>query len=101
MRRAITPTRLVLVAVILISGAVALFGLAVAKSVPMIVSGSAILGISLFLLGLTAAGAVVRAGRRGDGALAFAAAMFGGLCMLAASGSLAVAIVLGLLTASA
>ena len=72
-----------------------------AKSVPMIVSGTAVLGISLFLLGLVAAGAVVRAGRRGRGALAFSAALFGGLCMLAAAGSLAVAIVLGLLTASA
>ena len=90
-----------LVAVILASGAVALFGLAFAKSVPMIVSGTAVLGIALFLLGLTAVGAVVRAGRRGDGALAFTAAVFGGLCMLGAAGALSVAIVLGLLTASA
>lgn len=101
MRRAATPTRVVLVAVILVSGAVALFGLAFAKSVPMIVSGSAVLGIGLFLLGLTAVGAVVRAGRRGDGALAFAAALFGGLCMLGAAGSLSISIVLGLLAASA
>ena len=101
MRRAMTPARLALVAIILISGAVAVFGLVAAKSVPMIVSGTAILGVSLIVLGLIAAGAVVRAGKRGDGALAFTAAMFGGLCMLGAAGSLAVAIVLGLLAASA
>jgi hypothetical protein len=101
MRRAVTPVRLVLIATVLISGAVAAFGLVAAKSVPMIVSGTAVLGISLILLGLIAAGTVVRAGKRGDGALAFAAAVFGGLCMLGAAGSLAIAIVLGLLAASA
>jgi hypothetical protein len=100
-RRAVTPARLVLVAVVLISGVAALYGLVIAKSVPMIVSGTAILGIGLFLLGCIAVGSVIRAGRRGDGALAFAAAMFGGLCMLGASGSLSIAIVLGLLAASA
>jgi hypothetical protein len=101
MRRAITPPRLLLIATVLISGAVAILGLVVAKSVPMIVSGMAVLGISLIVLGLIAAGAVVRAGKRGDGALAFTAAMFGGLCMLGAAGSLSIAIVLGLLSASA
>jgi len=101
MRRALTPVRLLLIAAVLISAAVAAFGLVAAKSVPMIVSGMAVLGISLVLLGLIAAGAVVRAGKRGDGALAFTAAVFGGLCMLGAAGSLAVAIVLGLLAASA
>jgi len=101
MRKALTPARLLLVVVIVVSGVVAVYGLAIAKSVPMIVSGTAVLGLSLLLLGLVAAGAVVRAGKRGDGAMAFTAAMFGGLCMFAAAGSLAVAIVLGLLAASA
>lgn len=100
MRKALTPTRLLLIGAIVVSGVAAIYGLAVAKSVPMIVSGTAVLGISLFLLGLVAAGAVVRAGKRGDGAVAFTAAMFGGLCMFGAAGSLAVAIVLGLLAAS-
>ena len=53
------------------------------------------------VLGLMAAAASVRSARNGSGGAAFAAALFGGLCMLAASGSLAVAIVLGLLAASA
>lgn len=101
MRNALTPTRLLLVAAILVSAVVAVYGLAVAKSVPMIVSGTAVLGISLLLLGIVAAGAAVRAGKRGDGAVAFTAALFGGLCMFGAAGCLAVAIVLGLLAASA
>jgi len=101
MPRGVTPLRVLLVAAVLISGGVAVYGLAVAKSVPMIVSGMAIFGVCLFLLGLIAAGAVVRAGRRGQGALAFTAAVLGGLCMLGAAGSLSVAIVLGLLASSA
>ena len=101
MRRAVTPARALLVAALLISGVVAVYGLAVAKSVPMIVSGTAIFGVCLLVLGLIAAGAVVRAGKRGQGGLAFTAALFGGLCMLGAAGSLAVAIVLGLLASSA
>jgi hypothetical protein len=101
MSDAVTPVRVLLLAVLIIAGGVAIYGLAVAKSVPMIVSGMAIVGVCLFLLGLIAAGAVVRAGRRGQGALAFTAAVFGGLCMLGAAGSLSVAIVLGLLAASA
>jgi hypothetical protein len=101
MRKALTPTRLLLIGAIVISAAVAVYGLAVAKSVPMIVSGTGVLGISLALLGIVAAGAVVRAGRRGDGAMAFTAAMFGGLCMFGAAGALAIAIVLGQLAASA
>ena len=101
MLRAVTPTRIVLVAVVLAAGAVALFGLVAAKSVPMIVSGTAVFGIGLFALGVIAAGAVIRAGRRGDGAMAFAAALFGGLCMLGAAGALSIAIVLGMLAASA
>ena len=101
MSRAVTPVRVLLVAALLISGGIAAYGLAVAKSVPMIVSGTAVFGVCLFLLGLIAAGAVVRAGRRGQGALAFTAAVLGGLCMLGAACSLSVAIVLGLLASSA
>jgi hypothetical protein len=101
MRGTVTPVRLLLVAAVLISAAVVAYGLVAAKSVPMIVSGSGILGVSLLIVGLIAAGAVVRAGRRGDGAIAFTAALFGGLCMLGAAASLSVAIVLGLLASSA
>jgi hypothetical protein len=93
----VTPARLGLVVAWLGAGAAAAFGLLVAKSLPMTVSGLAVLGIASFLLGLIALAATVRAGRRGAGGTAFAAALFGGLCMLGASGSLSLAILLGLL----
>jgi hypothetical protein len=93
----VTPARLGLVVASLGAGAAAAFGLFVAKSLPMTVSGLAVLGIASLLLGLIALAATVRAGRRGAGGAAFAAALFGGLCMLGASGSLSLAILLGLL----
>ncbi len=96
-RGMITPARLGLVVAWLGAGAAAAYGLFVAKSLPMTVSGLAVLGIASLLLGLIALAATVRAGRRGAGGTAFAAALFGGLCMLGASGSLSLAILLGLL----
>jgi hypothetical protein len=96
-RGMVTPARLLLVLAWLGAGAAAAYGLFEAKSLPMTVSGLAVLGITSFLLGLIALAATVRAGRSGAGGTAFAAALFGGLCMLGASGSLSLAILLGLL----
>jgi hypothetical protein len=97
----LTPTRLLLVVVIVGAAAATLLGLAVTHSIPLTVSGLAVSGIALFVLGIMAAAGSVRAARRGAAALSVAAALFGGLCMLAAAGSLSVAIILGLLAASA
>lgn len=93
----ITPVRALLFVVWLGAGAAAAYGVIVARSLPMTVSGFAVWGIAFFLFGLVAVAATVRAGRRGEGGTAFFAALFGGLCMLGASGALTLAIVLGLL----
>ena len=94
----ITPARLVLALAVVGSGAVAVLGL-LNRSLPMTVSGLGVLGVALFGVGIVAAGATVRAGRRGAGGTAFGAALLGGLSMLAASGCLTLAILLGLLAA--
>jgi uncharacterized iron-regulated membrane protein len=94
----ITPVRLLLVVVALGAAGASAYGLFVGKSLPITVSGAAVFAGAVFLIGLVAASATVRAGRDGNGRTAFVAALFGGLCMLAASGSLTVAILLGLLT---
>jgi hypothetical protein len=96
----LTPARVLLVVVILAAAAVTLFSLIVAKSLPMTISGLAVSGVAVFVLGLTAAAASVRAAQDGANARAVGAAVFGGVCMLAAAGTMSVAIILGLLAAS-
>jgi hypothetical protein len=96
----VTPARAALVLVVIGAGIVTFLGLAVTKSLPLTVSGLAVLGLSLLVLGLVAAAGAVRAGREGLGAKAVAAALFGGLCVLGASGSLSLAIIMGMLAAS-
>ena len=95
--RLVTPLRVLLVVVWVGAALTAAYGLLIAKSLPMAVSGLGVLTVAFFLLGVLAAGATIRAGRRGAAGLAFGSALFGGLCMLGASGSLTLAIVLGLL----
>jgi magnesium-transporting ATPase (P-type) len=97
---ALTPARVLLVIVVVAAAAVTLFSLFVARSLPMTISGLAVSGVAVFVLGLMAAAGSVRAAQNGANARAVAAAIFGGLCMLAAAGSLSVAIILGLLAAS-
>ena len=94
---AITPLRALLFVVWLGAGVAAAYGVIVARSLPLTVSGLAVWGVMFFVFGLIAAGASVRAGRSGAAAMAFFAALFGGLCMLGASGAITLAIVLGLL----
>jgi hypothetical protein len=101
MRGLLTPVRLLLALVVVGASVVGLYGLVVTRNLPMTVSGLTVAGIGLAALSIVAAAAAVRAGRNGAGGRALGAALFGGLCALAASGALAMAIVFGLLAASA
>ncbi len=80
------------------AGAVALYGLFVSSSVPIVVSGLAVSGITAGLLGFSLAGSAIRLGEQGRGGRALLMAFVGGLFVMGAAGALAGAIVLGILT---
>jgi hypothetical protein len=99
--RLITPARLLLVLLALLAGGIALFGFLdrTAMQLTIIIVGLGLLGVALLGLSLSLARASAQLGSQGSGGRALLAAFVGGLCILAAAGSLAGAIVLGLLTA--
>ncbi|MDP8904736.1 MAG: hypothetical protein M3N29_05385 [Chloroflexota bacterium] len=99
--RLVTPTRFLLALAVIGSAAASFYGLFVARSLPITVSSLAVLGISAALLGLAVGAASVRAGRNGQAGRAILVALIGGVLVLGAAGSLAAALVLGLLAASA
>ena len=90
--------RALLLVLVIGAGAVALYGLFVASSVPMVVSGLAVSGIAAGLLGFSLAGSAIRLGEQGRGGRALLTAFIGGLFVMGAAGALAGAIVLGILT---
>jgi hypothetical protein len=99
----VTPLRIVLILISFVAAAVAAFGLlfdTAGTRLPLVVSGLTVLGLSLGLLGFSLAGAAARLGRDGRGRGALILAFVGGGMVLGAAGSLAVAIVLGILAAS-
>jgi hypothetical protein len=99
----VTPTRVFLVLLLIGSGAVAVYGVFFDRTplqIPLAVSGLAVFGTTLVVLALVAARAAARLGRDGAGGKAVLAALFGGLCAFGAAGSLAVALVLGILVVS-
>ena len=99
--RTVTPARFLLVLVLLVAGAVALYGMFFDRTplqIPIAVSGLTVFGIALVAMALVAARSAASLGRTGSGGRAFLAAIFGGLCALGAAGSLAGAFVLGILT---
>ena len=80
------------------------FGLFIDSSdtkLPLVVSGLAVLGLALGLLGFLLAGSAIEAGEDGRGLTALGIALLGGLCVMIAAGALAGAIVLGILTGTA
>ena len=97
----ISPARVLLALVVLISGGVALYGFLdrTALQLTIIIVGLGLLGVSLLLLSLSLARAAAQLGRQGRGGKALFAALVGGLCILGAAGALSGAIVLGMLTA--
>jgi hypothetical protein len=95
----LTPARvLVLVAIVGSMGLVA-YGLVRRDraQIPLLAAGMIILGLTLVGAGFWAARAAYRDARRGHTGSAFIGALFGGLCVIAGSGSLAGAIVLALI----
>jgi hypothetical protein len=99
----VTPLRIVLILISCVAAAVAAFGLlfdTAGTRLPLVVSGLTVLGLSLGLLGFSLAGDAARLGRDGRGRWALIVAFAGGGMVLGAAGSLAVAIVLGILAAS-
>lgn len=99
-----SPVRVLLFVLVVGAGAVALYGLFLDRTLlqmPIAVSGLAVLGLSSVLLGFSAAHGAANLGRRGYGGKALLAAIFGGLCAAGGLGSLAAAIVLGMLALSA
>jgi hypothetical protein len=99
--RMISVARVLLALLALGAAAVAFFGFLdrSAMQLPIIIVGLGLLGVSLLVLSLSLARASVQLGGQDSAGRALLAAFFGGLCILGAAGSLAGAIVLGMLTA--
>ena len=98
--RVVTPLRLLLLIVIVLAGAVSIYGLLFERpplQLPITVSGLTVLGLALGLLAFSSAGAAAGLGREGRLGRAMVIAVFGGLFAMAAAGALAMAIVLGIL----
>ncbi|HVM29324.1 MAG TPA: hypothetical protein VM305_00945 [Candidatus Limnocylindrales bacterium] len=100
--RIVSFTRVLLFLLVLIAGAVALYGLFFEQSalqLPLSMTGLGLLAVALLLLSLSLARVAMQLGRRGHGGRAFLAAFLGGLFIIGAAGAGSGAIVLGLLTA--
>ena len=99
-----TPLRMILVVLTVAAGVVVIYTLFLDNStlkLPLLVSSMAVLSISLGILGFALAGTAVRVAESGRSGLGIATAFGAGLCVLVAAGSLAGAIVLGILAAAA
>jgi len=98
-----TPLRMMLVVLAVASGVIVVYTLFIDNStlrLPLLVSALAVLAISLGILGFALAGTAVRVSESGRGGLGILTAFIAGLCVLFAAGSLAGAIVLGILAAA-
>jgi hypothetical protein len=99
----VTPLRMTLVVLAVAAGVIVVYTLFLDNStlkLPLLVSALAVLAISLGILGFALAGTAVRVSESGRSGLGIATAVVGGLCVLVACGSLAGAIVLGILAAA-
>lgn len=92
--------RLLVLAVAIVAGALAAYGLLLDRtgaSFPIATGGLLVLGVALALLGLMLGTGGIHAGREGRGCAGTLVAFAGGLCMLAAAGALAGGIILAIL----
>lgn len=99
-----SPLRWMLFLLAVVAGALVLYALFFENSelkLPLLVSALAVLAISLGILGFALAGSAARLGEVGRGGTALLTAFVGGLFVLVAAGSLAAAIVLGILAGAA
>ena len=97
------PLLFVLLVAVVAGTGMVLYGTFVDRSrtqVPILVSGFVVVGLAFAVLAGGSAMAALRSGREGRGARAFAIAFFGGLCCLAAAGSLGAGVILALLYGS-
>jgi len=95
-----TPVRAVLSALAVISGLIAVFALFIDDSqtkLPLLVASLAVFAICVGVLGFALAGSAARSGEDGRFWRALGIAFVGGIFVLVAAGSLAMAIVLGIL----
>ena len=102
-QRAVTPARVSLVLAVLVALALLAYAVLLERGgmqIPILVGGLALMGLALLGLSATALASAVHAGRAGHGGRAVTAAMFGGMCALAASGFLGSAVVFGLIWGS-
>lgn len=96
----IRPSRILLLLALLVSTAVLAYGLFVDKSqyqVAIAIVGLAMLGVSLLFTAAASLRGGLRSAREGSLVRSSSVAIFGGLCMLGASGCLASGLVLALL----
>ena len=98
-----SPLRIILFVLAVAAGVVVVYTLFLDNStlkLPLLVSALAVMAITLSILGFALAGTAIRVAEAGRGALGVATAAVGGLFVLIAAGSLAAAIVLGILAAA-
>ncbi len=93
-----TPGRLVLAVALVGSAVVAAYALFIDRGLVLSTVGFLGLGVSLAITSVLLARAAIRAGWAGRGGKSVGAALLGGFCALMASGSLAAAIIFGLLS---
>ena len=98
-----TPLRMILFVLAVAAGFVVVYTLFIDSSslkLPLLVSSLAVLAITLGILGFVLAGAAIRLTEVGRGGMGILSAFIGGLFVLSACGSLAGAIILGILAAA-
>ena len=96
---ALTPVRVLVIVAVVVSLALIAYGFVRRDSsqIPILAAGLIILALTLVGAGFWSAVGAYREARVGRFGRAFAGALIGGLCVLAGTGALASAIVLGLI----
>ena len=102
-RRLVTPFRAVMLVAIVGSALLIAYGVVdrTANQIPILAAGLAVLGLTLGAVAVACVVTIIRAGRDGRAALAFWAALAGGVAVVAAAGCLAAAIVMAMVWGSA
>jgi hypothetical protein len=98
-----TPLRMILFVLAVAAGFVVVYTLFIDSSslkLPLLVSSLAVLAICLGILGFGLAGTAIRLSEDGRGGMSVLTGFVGGLLVLFACGSLAGAIILGILAAT-
>ena len=102
-RTLLTPFRVVMLVAVIGSALLIAYGIVdrTATQIPILAAGLAVLGLSLGAIAVACVVTIVRAGRDGRAAMAFWAALAGGVVVVAAAGCLAAAIVMAMVWGSA